>query len=42
MCRETLKGSNLRVEEESLNLRLEEALRSFVEAGPETIDATDG
>ncbi len=33
----TLRGSNLRLEEESLNLRLEEELtwlRSFVEPGP--------
>ncbi len=29
-----LKGSNLRLEEESLNLRLEDELRSFVEPGP--------
>ncbi len=31
MFRGTLRGSNLRLEEESLNLRLEEELRSFVE-----------
>ena len=35
MFRGTLRGSNLRLEEESLNLRLEEELRSFVEPGPE-------
>ncbi len=34
MFRGTFKGSNLRLEEESLNLRLEEELRSFVEPGP--------
>ena len=34
MFRGTLKGSNLRREEESLNLRLEEELRNFVEPGP--------
>ena len=36
MFRGTLKGSNLpvRLEEESLNIRLEEELRSFVEPGP--------
>ncbi len=34
MFRGTLRGSNLRLEEESLNLRLEEELRSFVEPGP--------
>ncbi len=34
MFRGTLKGSNLRLEEKSLNLRLEEELRSFVEPGP--------
>ncbi len=35
MFRGTLKGSNLRLEEESLKLRLEEELRSFVEPGPQ-------
>ena len=37
MFRGTLKGSNLRLEEESLNLRLEEELRSFVEPGPAVV-----
>ncbi len=37
MFRGTLRGYNLRLEEESLNLRLEEELRSFVEPGPGTI-----
>ncbi len=34
MFRGTLKGSNLRLEEEFLNLRPEEELRSFMEPGP--------
>ena len=34
MFRGTLKGSTLRLEEESLNLRLEEELKSFMEPGP--------